>query len=292
MLVSIITPSFNQGEYLEETILSVLNQDYPDIEYIVIDGGSSDKSVDVIKKYAERLEYWISEPDKGQADAINKGIRKSKGALICWINSDDILFPGFVSTRVKQFSENPEIGLIYGDVYQGLDPDHKVIRIGAPADFMKMLVSVRVPIPQQSAVWRRSVIQEAGELDIRWHVLLDWEFFMRVARWNKILYVPGALAFFRNHEKSKSVSDWRKWADELEEYYCDLFSDALGSEYKSLRQKSMAAMYYKCSLICKDCNDIPARNRYLSLSKRTNFCYFKRLSLKHKFRSLKIKGKK
>ena len=134
MLVSIITPSYNQGEYLEDTILSVLNQDYPEIEYIVIDGGSSDNSVDVILKYAERISYWVSEPDKGQADAINKGFRKSRGNLICWINSDDLLYPDFVSTRVKQFLNNPGTDFIYGDVDQGISPGEKRLRKGAQTD--------------------------------------------------------------------------------------------------------------------------------------------------------------
>lgn len=288
MLVSIITPSYNQGEYLEETILSVLNQDYKDIEYLVIDGGSTDNSKEVILKYADRINYWVSEPDKGQADAINKGLSRANGDLICWINSDDVLYPDFVSTRVRQFSENKNIDFIYGDVDQGSDFNNKILRKGAPTDFKKMLLSVLMPIPQQSAMWRKSVFQKIGEMDIQWHVLLDRDFFMRITKCCSIQYQPGSVAFFRNHTKSKSISEWRKWADELEKYYSYLFSNVLGPEYKSFKKKSMAAMYFKCSKICEDCNDLPARNRYLSLSKKTDFCYYSKLSVKNRLRSFKI----
>lgn len=270
MQVSVITPSFNQGQYLEGTILSVLDQDYPDIEYIVIDGGSSDNSKEIILKYADRIAYWISEPDKGQADAINKGFIKSTGDLVCWINSDDILYPGFVSTRVRQFSEYPDVDFIYGDVHQGKDMSGKKLRKGSETDFKKMLISLHVPIPQQSTMWRRSVVERIGLLDTQWHVLLDREYFMRVARKGTILYKPGAVAFFRNHDASKSIVEWRKWADELEKYYIDLFSSELANEYIGLKRFAMAAMYYECAMICNDCNDSEAMKRYRSLSKRIN----------------------
>lgn len=291
MLVSIITPTFNQGEYLEETILSVLNQDYRDIEYLVIDGGSTDNSKEVILKYSDRINYWVSEPDKGQADAINKGFRKAKGDLICWINSDDILYSDFVSTRVTQFAEK-NIDFIYGDVDQGPDINNRILRKGASSDFNKMLLSVLMPIPQQSAMWRRSVFQKIGEMDIQWHVLLDREYFMRIAKCCSIQYHPGSVAFFRNHSRSKSISEWRKWADELEKYYSCLFSKVLGPEYEPLRKKSMAAMYFKCSQICDDCNDIPARDRYLLLSKKEDLNFYLRLSFKRSLKCFKIPGGK
>ena len=154
-LVSIITPSYNQAKYLEQTIQSVLSQDYPRIEYIVVDGKSKDGSVDIIKRYADKLAYWISEKDKGQADAINKGFARATGEIIAWLNSDDYYLPGAVSAAVKVFEENPEIVLVYGNMlavdehgqtFNTLTYNQLTLRdllcfqiIGQPAVFMRCL---------------------------------------------------------------------------------------------------------------------------------------------------------
>ena len=139
--VSIITPSYNQALYLEETILSVLAQTYSNIEYIVIDGGSTDGSVEIIQRYAHRIDYWCSEKDAGQADAINKGFQHATGDLICWINSDDILYATFVEERVQQFKQHPDIDMIYGDVEQGVDLNHKKVRYGAKTCYEEIKIT-------------------------------------------------------------------------------------------------------------------------------------------------------
>jgi glycosyltransferase involved in cell wall biosynthesis len=113
--VSIITPSFNQGQFLEASIRSVLEQDYPNLEYIVVDGGSKDESVEIIKKYQDRLAWWVSEKDKGHADALNKGFSKVTGDILAWLNSDDIYFPNAVSEAVSVLTQNPKVGMVYGD---------------------------------------------------------------------------------------------------------------------------------------------------------------------------------
>jgi glycosyltransferase involved in cell wall biosynthesis len=217
-LVSIITPSYNQGDFIEETILSVLNQTYKNIEYIIIDGGSNDNSVDVIKKYQSKLTYWVSEKDEGQADAINKGFKKASGEYLCWINSDDLLYSDFIEKRIKEFEMNPGVDLIYGDVDQGASFDEKVLRKGKQINFNSVLKSAYIPIPQQSAIWKNSIIYSVGQLNVKWQVLLDFDYFLRIVKTKKIKYITGSVAFFRNHGESKSVKQKKMWIKELELY--------------------------------------------------------------------------
>lgn len=260
--VSIITPSYNQGEYLEETILSVLNQTYGNIEYIVIDGGSTDNSVDIIRKYEERITFWCSEKDKGQADAINKGLKRATGDMVCWINSDDVLYPNFVEKFVNYFVAHPDVDFLYGDVEQGADMQHATMRRGEVIDYPTMLRTLRVPMPQQATMWRKEVMDKIGYLDPQWHVLLDREYFMRIAQHCVIEYLPGVVAFFRNHENAKSIAEWHKWMPELEKYYVTLFEDS-NFPYQHLKKESMASMYWECYRIAVSCNEKQALRYYL-----------------------------
>jgi glycosyltransferase involved in cell wall biosynthesis len=249
-LVSIITPSYNQGRYIEETILSVLNQDYENIEYIIIDGGSTDDSLDIVKKYSYKLAYWVSEPDKGQADAINKGFLKAKGEFVCWLNSDDFIYKNFISSRVRQFQCNPDFDMIYGDVDQGREPGKVWLRKGRVTSYNKMRKTLEVPIPQQSAVWRRNVLQKTGMLNPEWHVLLDRDYFIRISMNHRIQYIPGAVAFFRIHNYSKSIKDSVKWAEELPLYYKSLIEKQ--EDYKNRAHSVMARCYWYCSKIYEE----------------------------------------
>lgn len=259
--VSIITPSYNQGEYLEETIQSVLNQTYSSIEYIVIDGGSTDNSVDIIRKYEGQITYWCSEKDNGQADAINKGLKRATGDLVCWINSDDILYPHFVEKFVNHFVSHPNVDFLYGDVEQGTDLQHATFRKGEAIDYPTMLRTLRVPMPQQATMWRRGVMDKIGYLDPQWHVLLDREYFMRIAQHCVIEYLPGVVAFFRNHENAKSIAEWHKWMPELEKYYTMLFEDSK-FPYQHLKKESMASMYWECYRIAHTCNKSKEQKYY------------------------------
>ena len=259
--VTIITPSYNQGEYLEETIQSVLNQTYSNIEYIVIDGGSTDNSVDIIRKYEERITYWCSEKDNGQADAINKGLKLATGDLVCWINSDDILYPNFTENFVNHFVAHPNVDFLYGDVEQGVEMQHATIRRGEAIDYPTMLRTLRVPMPQQATMWRKEVMVKIGYLDPQWHVLLDREYFMRIAQHCVIEYLPGVVAFFRNHENAKSIAEWHKWMPELEKYYTTLFEDSK-FPYQHLKNESMASMYWECYRIAHTCNKSKEQKYY------------------------------
>ncbi len=273
-VVSIITPSYNQGSYLSETIESVLSQNYPNIEYIIVDGGSTDDSLNIIKEYQQYLKFWISEPDHGQADAINKGLMKSSGDYICWINSDDILYQDFVSKRMEQFLMHPEADFIYGDVDQGEDKANIRVRRGQQTNFHKMLKSLHVPIPQQSAIWKREIFEKVGLLDTKWDVLLDREYFLRIAQKFNIRYIPGTLAFFRNHLNSKSIASEGKWAIEIPQLYEEIFySNNYGLSPEVYRRKKyyLIRSYIIAEKIARKCaNDnlsIDLRNKSLKCSK-------------------------
>lgn len=244
-----MTPSYNQGDYLEETIRSVLLQGYENLEYIVVDGGSTDDSIKVIERYSPWITWWVSETDRGQADAINKGFAKSTGEIIGWLNSDDVLYRGFVERRVREFEQSPGIGLIYGDVELGKSSDAVSGKmLGRPIDFLTMVRTLEVPIPQQSALWRAEVVERVGGLDDRWEVVLDREFFMRVARDFKIAYQPGAVGFFRLHPNSKSVAHELKWVDELPTMYREFFSDPdLPEPVAEIERVAMVAVERLCA---------------------------------------------
>ena len=275
--VSIITPSYNQGEYLEQTIQSVLGQTYSNIEYLVVDGGSTDNSVDIIKKYEDNIAYWVSRPDNGQADAINKGFKLAKGGLLCWVNSDDILYPNYVADRVQQFKENPNVDMIYGDIEQGPDLSTKQLRRGRQTNIGDMLKYAECPIPQQSAMWRREVIEKIGYLVPGWHVVLDREYFIRIAANCLIKYIPGKVAFFRNHEHSKSVVEKLKWAEELPRYYEMVFNDNiyhLPPKLLSNKNRCLSKIYLKCARMSTIAGKKSMAEDFFLRAKKTNFCSY------------------
>lgn len=270
--VTIVTPSFNQGLFLEETIRSVLLQGYPNLEYIVIDGGSTDNSVDIIRKYAPWLSFWVSEPDEGQADAINKGFAKSTGDFLGWINSDDYLYPGVINRVVETFQANSSVEMIYGDVDCGWPEKNNVRRLfGEQIEFIEMLRTVRVPIPQQGSLWRRSVIDRIGYLDSRWQVILDQEFFTRVAEKCQILHLPIVMGFFRLHDNSKSISQSRQWMTELPKMYQEFFErNDLQGNVKSLRNETMGAVFLTCTSIALRCGEKRLALEHFTLALRTD----------------------
>jgi glycosyltransferase involved in cell wall biosynthesis len=212
-LVSIVTPSFNQAAYIEDTLNSVFVQDYANIEYIVIDGGSTDGSAELIKKHAARLAYWVSEPDAGQADAINKGFARAKGKYFAWINADDRMMPNMISSAVTFLEANPEVGLVYGDA-DFIDAQGRVIgRFDArQTDYARMLRGY-VHIPQQATVWRAALWQP---LDTSLQFAMDYDLWVRVAKRSRLQYVPQLWAQFRLNTDSKTMqNDMRAWEDML-----------------------------------------------------------------------------
>lgn len=222
-LVSIVTPSFNQAAYLEETIQSVLAQDYPRIEYIVIDGGSTDGSVDVIQKYQSSLAFWVSEQDKGQTDAINKGFDRAKGDILAWINSDDTYNPKAVGEAVLYLMENPDVAMVYADC-DFIDEQGRVIgKFASRQTDYKKLRQGYVHIPQQTMFFRAKYWKKVGPLDPSFYFAMDYDLWVRVAARAPIQYLPGRTwANFRIHTSSKTnVNDERGWKEMLRVHYRD-----------------------------------------------------------------------
>ncbi len=213
-LVSIVTPSFNQKAYLEETILSVLNQDYPAVEYFVIDGGSTDGSLEIIQKYQDRLAGWVSETDQGQTDAINKGFKICTGQILAWLNSDDLYQPGAVRSAVEYLTANPEVGMVYGDTELIDGAGQRVGKFNAQQTSYERLLRGGVYIPQPAAFWRRDLWELAGPLDPSFYFAMDYDLWVKFAKIAEIRYHPQVWAKFRIHGSGKTtISDDRCWPE-------------------------------------------------------------------------------
>ncbi len=202
-LVSIITPSYNQSAYLEQAILSVLNQDYPRIEYIIVDGASTDGCVDIIKKYESKLAYWVSEQDRGQADAINKGFARASGEIVAWLNSDDYYLPGTVSAAVKIFDENPDVVLVYGNMLAVDENGQTFNTLNYKPLTLEDLLCFQI-IGQPAVFMRRSALQKTNGLDSSFHFLLDHLLWIQIARHGKILHVDQTWSAARYHPEAKN----------------------------------------------------------------------------------------
>lgn len=205
--VSIVTPSFNQAEFLERTIQSVLSQDYPNLEYIIIDGGSTDGSVEIIRKYENRLAYWVSEKDKGQTNAINKGFNRAKGEIFAWLNSDDIYEPGAIQAAVEALMSDPSLGFVYGDC-NFIDSHDRIIgKFDARQTDLKKLQRGYVHIPQQAFFFRGELWKKVGPLDESIYFAMDYDLWLRLARIAPFRYIPGKVwADFRLHEDAKTIT--------------------------------------------------------------------------------------
>jgi glycosyltransferase involved in cell wall biosynthesis len=221
-LVSIVTPSFNQANFLRATIDSVLAQTYPNIEYLVIDGGSTDGSIEIIKEYQDRLAYWVSEPDRGQTEAINKGFARANGQIMAWLNSDDTYQPEAVAEAVAYLSEHPEVGLVYGDANFIDEHGTPIGRFPAAQTDYQRLRRGYVHIPQQAAFWRADLWQQVGPLDPKMYFAMDYDLWVRLAEVSRIRYYPKTWANFRLHGASKTIQDDdRCWADMVQIHYRD-----------------------------------------------------------------------
>lgn len=213
-LVSIVTPSYNQGVFLKRTINSVLNQGYPNIEYIVIDGGSEDGSVDILKSYKDSFE-WISEPDRGQTHAINKGFARARGAILGYLNSDDILYPGAVSSVVEQFHKNPEVDMLYGKANY-IDKEDKKTGMYNTDVYSFERNMFDCCICQPASFWRKRVADIVGKFDEDLHYAMDYDYWLRMDRaGGRILHIPDILAASRRYEGTKTLSQREEFFKEI-----------------------------------------------------------------------------
>ena len=221
-LVSIITPSYNQAAYLEHTLRSVLAQTYTPFEYIVVDGGSSDDSPAIIQRYSDRLAWWVSEPDAGQAEAINKGMQRARGEIVAWLNSDDLYLPGAIQRAVQVMQDDASLGMVFGDAIT-IDPRGRPINHLTFGQWdLNELMCFRI-ICQPAVFMRRSVLEKAGLLDPAYHYMLDHHLWVRMARLAPVRYIGAApdhklralpLAAARCHPNAKNIAQAGAFATE------------------------------------------------------------------------------
>ncbi len=203
--VSIVTPSLNQAGFITETIESVLSQDYPNIEYIVMDGGSADGTLAIIEKYSRHLAYWESGPDKGQADAINRGMARATGDILAYLNSDDVLVPGAVQAIVEGFSLHPDAGVIYGAT-EKIDEHGCVVKPPFLTPYSKKLHKTLCLVPQPSSFYSRAAWEQHGPFDTSLHYVLDWDFLLKVEKTFSIVAIDTLISRFRVYSSTKSAS--------------------------------------------------------------------------------------
>jgi glycosyltransferase involved in cell wall biosynthesis len=221
-LVSIVTPSYNQAHFLETTIRSVLDQDYPNIEYIIIDGGSTDGSRQIIERYSSRLAWWVSERDQGQTDAINKGFASARGEIIAWLNSDDTYQPHAIKDAVAYLQAHPEAGMVYGDANLIDEAGQVIGKFPARQTDYRRLKRGYVHIPQQASFFRAGLWRKVGPLDPSFYFAMDYDLWVRLARLAPLQYTPRLWANFRLHAAGKStLADDRCWPEMLRVHWRD-----------------------------------------------------------------------
>lgn len=217
MRITIITPSFNQGEFIEQTILSVMKQNHNDVEHIIIDGGSTDNTVSILKKYPHLK--WISEKDSGQSNAINKGFKIATGDILAWLNSDDYYDENVFGDIVRYFESNPRCNLLYGDITFVDRKGHVLSRITGDIINYNKLIECPDIVRQPSFFWRHEVLTEVGGLDENLHLVMDFDFFLRVATQHRFHYYNENFSYYRFYEQNKSLSMVRRQIIEIFKVY-------------------------------------------------------------------------
>jgi glycosyltransferase involved in cell wall biosynthesis len=231
-------------QFIEETARSVLLQGYPNLEYIIIDGGSTDGSVEIIRKYAPWLAYWVSEPDHGQADAIRKGIAQATGQIVAYLNSDDVYLPNAIASVVAAFRADSDLALVHGGSLL-IDATGKVLGRKRPqaCAFLESFLSLTNPICQPSAFLKRSVFDAVGGIDPTFHMLMDYDLWVRIClRGMKIGHIDADLSLFRVHCKSKTTLNTVAFAEERWKLVDKCLADPVLAPQLAPYRKSLYAM--------------------------------------------------
>ena len=221
MKVSIIIPSYNQGQFIEETLNSIIGQEGIEKEIIIMDGGSNDATVDVIKKYEKHIHLWVSEKDKGQSHAINKGFAKATGDVICWLNSDDLFVENALSKVISYFEENKDIKFVQGQVIN-FSSEHEEIIAAERIDDKEMIK--RVAFHQPGVFWKREILATTGFIDESLYYCMDYDLWMRFFFNFKLGYIDQPLAKFRIHDSSKTNDNPIKMYYEYRKIVCRFFN--------------------------------------------------------------------
>ncbi len=200
--ITIVTPSYNQGRYLEQTILSVLGQQYPNLEYIIMDGGSTDNSVEIIRRYADKLAYWQSEPDRGQVDAVAKGFAISSGEILGWVNSDDLLLSNSLFSVAHKFPQDGKTIALTGRCVL-IGPSGESLKVNVPSIRTNMMFHGH-GLSQMATFWTRTAYDQVGGLDTTLHFSFDADLFVKLRRLGEIAIISEYLAAFRQHPRSKT----------------------------------------------------------------------------------------
>ncbi len=267
MKISVVMPSLNQGRFIEDAIKSVLNQEHKNIELIVIDGGSTDNTSSILERYKDRLSY-VSEKDKCQSEAINKGFGKATGDIICWLNSDDMFEPIAFSTVTKAFLENPEMEFVYGNGYNVDENGKKIGPAGVKKYNLWKLLHHRNFIQQPSCFFRNSIIQETGLLREDLQYVMDWELWIRFSR-GKGMFLDKYLSKNRVYSASKSVSGKFKRWKEIRRMLC---------EYTGKKITSAIILYFMETLVLTT-----ATNRYFDTFFGYPMRHLLALGMEHEF---------
>jgi len=245
--VTVVTPAYNQADFLRDTIESVLSQDYPNIEYVVLDDGSTDETPQILAEYGDRF-VWESQKNMGQTPTINKGWSMTSGEIITWLNSDDTFYDETsVRTGVEYLIEHPDVGIVFGDsMYTQADgteiePTRPIIDF----TYKKMVVNCENSISQPSAFIRREIIEKVGDLDPKYYYFMDWDFWMRAGIYYEIVHIDAILSTYRLHADSKTVSQSKKAAPELEYMYKKYFNrDDIPEEIRTIEKEAMMNMCF------------------------------------------------
>ena len=254
--ITIVTPSYNQGVFIEKTILSVISQGYPHLEYLVCDGGSTDETVEILRKYDWQITWWCSEKDKGQTDAINKGMRRATGDIVGWLNSDDVMLPGTLWTVARFYQQHPDTDFANGYTIE-IDQDGKII------NFMHMVMSQfffkrgSYNISQLGMFWRREIFDKIGYLDESFHACMDVEWLIRVYEAGlRVRRINKNLGAIRIYEETKTAQHGDIWKRDAEE---------IRRKYNGLYCRNRESWYYKLFQLYKLVDGCFFRNRWMKM---------------------------